>query len=247
MTTAQQVLHYATSEIGYKENPPDSNHNKFGVWYGMDYQPWCAMFLSYCLYSAGLPLKITTDKGFAYCPYGIDWFKSEGLWHKAPEAGDLVFFDWKDDGEADHVGIVEKVNSDGSITTIEGNTSVGNDSNGGQVMRRIRSDYIVGYGRPSYETGGNTTPPLPHPLWPGRYISLTSPNMEGSDMLMWQRQIIQRGWTINANGTTGKGDDSIFSKDDHDVLIKFQQEKGLKVDGKIGPKSWNAAWLLPVT
>jgi murein L,D-transpeptidase YcbB/YkuD len=71
--------------------------------------------------------------------------------------------------------------------------------------------------------------------------------MEGSDVLMWQRQIIQRGWTINANGTTGKGDDSIFSKDDHDVLIKFQQEKGLKVDGKIGPKSWNAAWLLPVT
>jgi hypothetical protein len=34
MTTSQQVLQAAANEIGYKENPPGSNHNKFGVWYG---------------------------------------------------------------------------------------------------------------------------------------------------------------------------------------------------------------------
>jgi surface antigen len=250
MTTAQQVLHYATNEIGYKENPPDSNHNKFGVWYGMDEEPWCAMFLSYCLFSAGLPLAITTSKGFAYCPYGVKWFKDQGWWHTKPEIGDLVFFDWRGDGEEDHVGIVEKVNSDGSIITIEGNTSKGDNSNGGQVMRRDRSDVmdcVVGYGRPNYEAAGIPVPSAPYPLWPGRYIILTSPNVQGSDVLLWQRQMIHRGWTINSSGTTGKGDDGVFSKDDHDVLVKFQEQKGLEIDGKIGPKSWNAAWLEPIT
>jgi CHAP domain len=175
MTTAQQVLRKASDEIGYKENPPSSNHNKFGVWYGMDYQPWCAMFLSYCLYSAGLPLKITTDKGFAYCPYGIDWFENKGLWHTNPKIGDLVFFDWESNGVSDHVGFVEKVNTDGSIITIEGNTAVGNNSNGGQVMRRKRSnDFIVGYGRPNYgsDDGVPSDGTAPHPVWPGRYIAL---------------------------------------------------------------------------
>jgi peptidoglycan hydrolase-like protein with peptidoglycan-binding domain len=249
MTTAQQVIQAAANEIGYKENPPESNHNKFGVWYGMDYEPWCAMFLSYCLYNSGLPLKITTPKGFAYCPYGVSWFKSKSWWHTTPQAGDLVFYSWNGDGVANHVGIVEKINSDGSIVAIEGNTSLGNNSNGGQVMRRKdrNASSILGYGRPNYSSSGVVTPVLPHPLWPGRYITLTSPNVEGSDVLMWQRQMIHRGWTLGSGGTTGKGDDSVFSQNDHEALIKFQEQKGLEIDGKIGPQSWNAAWELPIT
>ena len=37
--------------------------------------------------------------------------------------GDIIFFDWADsnDGKADHVGIVEKVENN-TIYTIEGNT-----------------------------------------------------------------------------------------------------------------------------
>jgi peptidoglycan hydrolase-like protein with peptidoglycan-binding domain len=215
----------------------------------MDHEPWCAMFLSYCLYNSGLPLKITTDKGFAYCPYGRTWFMNKGWWYTTPQIGDLVFYDREGDGVADHVGIVEKINADGSIMTIEGNTGMGNDSNGGQVMRRKRSDAIMGYGRPNYDSIGSVTPSSSptHPLWPGRYIILTSPNAEGSDVLMWQRQMIHRGWTLGSGGTTGKGDDSIFSENDHDALIKFQEQKGLEVDGKIGPQSWNAAWELPIT
>jgi hypothetical protein len=90
-------------------------------------------------------------------------------------------------------------------------------------------------------------PSVIHPLWPGRYITLTSPNATGSDVLMWQRQMIYRGWNISPTGTTNKGDDGVFSEDDYNVLIKFQKQKGLEADGKIGPISWNAAWELPVT
>ncbi|QEI43563.1 hypothetical protein BMF77_04183 [Dolichospermum sp. UHCC 0315A] len=248
MTTAQQVIKFAANEIGYKENPPKSNNNKFGIWYGMNREPWCAMFVSYCLHNTGLPLKITTNKGFAYCPFGIKWFKEQGLWHTSnPKVGDIVFYDWKNDGVSDHVGIVAKVNSDGSIDAIEGNTSERDDSNGGQVMQRTRRGNIVGYGRPNYTSGDDVTPLPPHPLWTGRYIFLTSPYMEGSEILLWQRQMIHRGWNLGSGGTTGKGDDSVFSERDHEVLIKFQQEKGLEVDGKIGPQSWNAAWEAPIT
>ena len=52
---------------------------------------------------------------------------------------------------ADHIGIVETNNSDGTIKTIEGNTGIGNDSNGGEVMERTRNLGVVvcGY-RPQY-------------------------------------------------------------------------------------------------
>jgi surface antigen len=183
-------------------------------------------------------LNITTPKGFAYCPYGVTWFKNKGWWYTTPKVGDVVFYDWQGDGVSDHVGIVEKVNPNGSIVAIEGNTSVGNNSNGGQVMRRERSGSIKGYGRPPY--GDSQTPPPPvAPPWPGRYIALTSPNMQGSDVLLWQKQMIHRGWNLDA--------DNVFSERDHEVLIKFQQQKELEVDGKIGPNSWNTAWTSPIT
>lgn len=150
------VLALAVSTLGYKESPAGSNQSKFGSWYGMDRQPWCASWVSWVFYHAGLPLPITTPKGFAYCPYGVKWFKDKGQFFKQPKVGDVVFFDFTSgrDGIADHVGIVEKVNKDGTVTTIEGNTSStesGSQSNGGCVARRIRSMSVIqGFGRPNY-------------------------------------------------------------------------------------------------
>lgn len=249
MTTSARVLQIAAREIGCRESPPDSNGNKFGRWYGMDYAKWCAIFVSYCFYNAGLPLPITTSKGFAYCPFGVKWFRSNGKLSNKPEVGDIVFYDWENDSVSDHVGIVEKVNSDGSIVAIEGNTSVGNNSNGGQVMRRTRQKgVILGFGKPPYQgTAGSDDDIDTHPSWPGRYIILTTPYMEGNDILMWQRQMIKRKWNLGPGGATEKGDDGEFGERSHEALTQFQIEKKLEVDGMIGPQSWDAAWLLPIT
>lgn len=62
--------------------------------------------------------------------------------------GDIIFFDWADsnDGQADHVGIVEKVEND-KVYTIEGN------SNGDTCRQKeydINSSVILGYGTPMY-------------------------------------------------------------------------------------------------
>ena len=70
-----------------------------------------------------------------------------------PNPGDIIFFDWDSpngssgpqDGLADHVGIVEKVEN-GIVYTVEGNTS---DS---CRERQYSVGYyeILGYGLPSY-------------------------------------------------------------------------------------------------
>ena len=49
MPTAAQVLAIARSQLGTKESPVGSNHTKYGVWYGMDHEPWCAMFKVHCV------------------------------------------------------------------------------------------------------------------------------------------------------------------------------------------------------
>ena len=92
----------------------------------------------------------------ANCGTMADWFKKQGRYYSytsTPKPGDIVFFDWNGKHTTrHHVGIVKKVYNGGeSILTIEGNTAVGNESNGGQVMERTRyRSQIVGYGRPAY-------------------------------------------------------------------------------------------------
>ncbi|MBF2075026.1 MAG: CHAP domain-containing protein [Synechococcales cyanobacterium C42_A2020_086] len=250
MTVPSDVIRVAARQIGYVET--SNNRTKFGVWYGMDGQPWCAIFVSYCFYMAGLPLPITTSKGFAYCPYGVDWFKSKGQWFKNPKVGDVVFYDWYPgtvDSDAWHVGIVESINPDGSVVSIEGNTAVGNDSNGGKVMRRTRGTNVqYGFGRPAYSGVPyfSTNSPI-FPRWPGRYVTLASPATEGNDVLTWQQQMIIRGWNLGSGGSTGKGDTGIFDQRCFEVLKQFQRNHNLEVDGILGPVSWDAAWELPVT
>lgn len=65
--------------------------------------------------------------------------------------GDVIEFDFNHNGTPDHTGILVKINSDGSITTIEGNTSLKSDDNGGCVMLRTRYKKDIPYFvRPKY-------------------------------------------------------------------------------------------------
>jgi hypothetical protein len=80
---------------------------------------------------------------YAYVPYVVSDARNNrnGLSVPSqPKPGDLVCFDWSRDFTYDHIGIFEDWagTSPSEFTAIEGNTSTGNDSNGGQVMRRNR-------------------------------------------------------------------------------------------------------------
>lgn len=60
-----------------------------------------------------------------------------------------------------------------------------------------------------------------------------------SDLRRWQTQMKLRGWALTADGYYGPQTEKITQA--------FQREKGLEVDGKIGPITWKAAWEAPVT
>jgi cell wall-associated NlpC family hydrolase len=150
------VLDIAKAEIGYTEEGK-SNDTKYGKWYGLNNNPWCAMFVSWCFDKAGLGKKVAAQnqKGFASCAAGLKWFtdKNKIIPIGQAQAGDLVFFQFDTDAEPDHVGIVKWNNTALKyLQVIEGNTSSGakgSQANGDGVYLRKRSySLVMGVVRP---------------------------------------------------------------------------------------------------
>lgn len=107
------IVTMALSQIGNVGGGP------YWSWYGFNSRvEWCACFVSWCFNECGY-LDTGIAPKFAGCVGGVEWFRSRGQWADNtvnPAPGMIVFFDWNDpngasgpqDGEADHVGIVEK-------------------------------------------------------------------------------------------------------------------------------------------
>lgn len=148
-----ELLLVASAELGTKESPPNSNRVKYNTWYygrevsGKAY-PWCMVFVQWVLDQAGVKPPIVT----ASCGAFLNAARAAGeAVYTGFQPGDIVIYDFERDGTTDHCGIVESV-SGATLTVIEGNTSVGNNSDGGEVMRRNRNIYqIVGAWRPKEE------------------------------------------------------------------------------------------------
>lgn len=81
-------------------------------------------------------------------------------------------------------------------------------------------------------------PAVGAPAWPGRMIH-QPPVMNGNDVREWQAQMAHRGWRLAVDGAYGPGSEA--------VCKQFQAEKHLGVDGVVGPVTWRAAWVAPVT
>lgn len=133
------IVKVALSQVG------NVGGESYWSWYGFNSRvEWCACFVSWCFNECGY-LDTGTAPKFAGCVGGVEWFRSHGQWADntvEPAPGMIVFFDWNDpngasgpqDGEADHVGIVEKCEN-GIVYTIEGNS--------GDACRQ--NQYPVGY------------------------------------------------------------------------------------------------------
>ena len=140
------ALKHALDAVGTKESPAGSNRVKYSVWYGL-IGPWCAMFTSWCYVAAGSS-AMYRGRRYAYVPYikAATYDPKSGLTRTAdPQPGDLVLFDWGRDGIEDHIGLFIRWTNKaaGEFEAVEGNTSYGNDSNGGAVMRRKRNKSTV--------------------------------------------------------------------------------------------------------
>lgn len=117
------------AEIGFLEKGGSSagngdNDTPYGMWYGENFEPWCAMFVSWCAHFSGFN-KVPR---YAYCPTGVDDYKAMGRFHYTegytPQYGDVVFYEDQGSSVSTHTGIVISYNSgNNTITTVEGNAA----------------------------------------------------------------------------------------------------------------------------
>lgn len=161
MANSETILNVARGWIGCNEHDNTHKqiidvynaHSPLARSYKVKYtDSWCATFVSACAIKAGCTDIIPTE---CSCNKMIDLFKKIGCWQEdesvTPHSGDIIFYDWQDNGTGDnkgsseHVGIVEKV-SNGIITVIEGNK---NDAVGRREIK-VNGKYIRGYGVPKY-------------------------------------------------------------------------------------------------
>ena len=142
-TGGAKALAAAQAEVGVAEQPPGSNDSPRIAGYrrataGSGVGPWCAYFTSWAAREAGMPLG-DSGQGFGSVDALYGWAQRAGRAVPngpgvVPRPGDLIVWD-------EHIGIVENVQPDGSIATVEGNSS-------DRVSRRVHpASSALGYVR----------------------------------------------------------------------------------------------------
>ena len=243
--TAPKVVEQAKAWLG--KNEADGSHKEIiDVYnsqkplprgYKVKYtDAWCATFVSAVAVKLGYTDIIPTE---CSCPKMIDLFKNLGAWvedeNRTPNPGDILFYDWQDNGvgdnkgSADHVGIVESV-ANGNVTIIEGNYS-------NSVKRRtlaINGKYMRGYGVPKYAA---------EEVKPAEYVPTVKE---------WQKAAIADGFKFPKYGADGKWGAECASVAQKAIVKKrvfytnknltriVQKVVGVEVDGKCGNDTKNA-------
>lgn len=130
--TGARMVALAEKEVGVTENNGSNDSPRIREYRtattGAENSPgpWCAYFVSYIAKEAGAPVG-ANGNGTGYVPTLEAWGKQQGRFstfgQSQPKPGDIAIFNWNGGGTPDHTGIVEKVDPDGTIHTIEGNSS----------------------------------------------------------------------------------------------------------------------------
>ena len=182
--------------------------------------PWCACFISWLATKLDITNIIPVDMS---CNSQIAKFKNLGVWHtdRNIQSGDILYYDWDSSGDADHVGIVEKV-SGNALTVIEGNN--GNYPNDRVRRREINrnSSLIFGYARPKYRSDG---------------VSISFPTIRKSDtgtaVKVLQLALVAYEYNIGKYGPDGE-----FGLDTENTVKRFQKNSEIEVDGIVGENTW---------
>lgn len=243
MAKASEIMKLAKSYVGTKESPAYSNNVIFNTHYyghevsGGNYA-WCVVFVWDTFRMAGASNLFCDGKKTAWVDTVRDWAKSKGLVVSKDQGrhGDLALFDWNHNGSGDHIGFIDAKNADGSYETCEGNTSVDNNSNGGEVQIRTRyPSEIMMIIRPQYEAEEISPTPTPTKEETVKMeLRMLKRGMSGNDVRAAMLLMKDKGYypyTIPAT-------DKLFGAKMEQGLKKMQAEHGLGVDGLLGKNSW---------
>jgi len=191
-TTAERIVAIAQDELalGIREIPAGSNKGARIKMYGLATQaplryypaPWCAYFTSWVTQQAGAPIG-WSGLGDGLVSRLRDWGRKTGVWRTEPQPGDLIVF-------PQHIGIVETLQPNALVTTIEGNT-------GDAVRRRLRLvKSATGFIRVSAINA-----PLPVVTGPSEAVYRTEPvTLTVRDGSKTARSIKRYRWDLNGDG-----------------------------------------------
>ena len=257
--TVDAIIEVAKKEIGTIEGPKD-NETKYGKWTGVNFQPWCQSFVSWCAFTSGLDAKKYPKTASTVA--AADWFKKNNRWADArnddPTPGDWIYFDFPDDGvnRISHVGLCIKNNGDGTIQVIEGNTSgtaKGDQRNGGMCVEKTRAyvknnkkkliNAVVGWGRPVY-AGEENLPLLSKvgssdaPAAPAKPAAPKAPAAPAQfvDLKVGSKgqkvKVVQTALKLKADGEFGPATEK--------AVKAYQKAKGLPETGIVDQKTFKA-------
>ena len=264
--SVEAIIEVAKKEVGTIEGPKD-NETKYGKWTGMNFQPWCQSFVSWCAFTSGLDPKKYPKTAATVA--ASDWFKKNNRWADArnddPTPGDWIYFDFPDDGvnRISHVGICIKNNGNGTIQVIEGNTSgtaKGDQRNGGMCVEKTRAyvkdnklkllNGIVGWGRPVY-AGEDNLPLLSKVGSTDAPVAKAPAAKKAAPAATPAAPAVKAAFVPLKKGSKGPkvkkiqealklNADGIFGEETKKVVITWQKAnpKFGKADGVIGPKTY---------
>lgn len=275
---ASKVVAQAQAWLGAKEGEGSHKaiidvynaHKPLARGYQVTYKDeWCATTVSAVAIKLGYTDIIPTE---CSCSKMIELFKKLGSWveddSRTPNPGDIIFYDWEDDGKGDnkngpnHVGIVEKV-SNGVITVIEGNHDGTDADRIDGVERReikVNGKYIRGYGVPKYDAEpkvekkpATKKAPFTVKEWQKAAIAdgykfpkYGADGAWGAECeSVAKKAIVKKRLTYTNKNLTklvqkavGVTADGLCGKDTAAAIKKWQKANKLTVDGCIGINGW---------
>ena len=235
MATAHDVMKIAVSYIGTHENPLGSNNVIFNTDYdghllSGEWDRWCCAFVWDVFRMADASDLFFDGQRTAYCPTVAAWGAPYEVPYGSAQYGDIVLFDWDGDGVADHIGLVLQLNNDGTLETVEGNTSDADHSNGGYVLQRTRyRGSVCMVIRPQYQNGGNGFMFEVNEIGPGAH---------GKDVNLAQR-ILRGGGYIDPKTRRLPTIDGSYGDEMTRCVTYFQKKNGLPQTGVVDvEKTW---------
>lgn len=239
----KRALYY----LGTTEMPKNSNNVIFNTdYYGHSVSgkayPWCCVFTWDIYRMAGASKYWYNGGKTASCTTLLNWYKKNKpkSVHKdlsRMKRGDLVFYQFDKDANADHIGIFEKALNGTSFYAIEGNTSPsdkGSQDEGDGVYRKTRKmDKVMAFVSMEFDDEKAQTNPYKEPTTTVKYKPLMAGTVK-EDVKWVQWELNFAGADIKVDGKFGQT--TLKTVKEYQATHKYNGEK-LVVDGSVGAKT----------